>query len=441
GYRVDISPFHAFTDESGNFSVSIDPDEPVFKGVLEVNGSIYGYGSYSMELELDAGSFHDKGKINLFHVDGWYNVAPAAGSTDVEPSTSVIFKFREPIIVPAEDRFSRLFSIIRDGSRSPVPGNYEVSEDNRTITFKPTDGLEPGMLYHVKISRDLMRWDNVSMFPLGNSTGFRVRPPFMNITVIEPSDALELPIDGFIRISFSSLVDKAEIEDEMIIQPPVQGVRFIWVSGSETRITAFFKVSTDYVLELQSGTYGLEGEFLTANFLFPFKTSTGYGNEHVLEEPQIFPSPDGGWEPGQNIRFSGTVTNSTGYLLTVKVLKEGATYREASSFISEGGRYSVNISAPNENGKYTLSIALSMPDGPVADERSYEVQVGDAGAGSEPEDNTTTIILIIIVLVVIAVIIGAVLYGRHQRSRVGSETTGIEYSEDEADWEDIEDEW
>ncbi|MGA1866358.1 MAG: Ig-like domain-containing protein, partial [Thermoplasmatota archaeon] len=442
GYRVDISYFHSFTDESGNFSVSVDPDEPVFKGALEVNGSIFGYGNYKTDLELDAGSFLDSGTINLFHVPGWYEVYPAPDSEDVDPSTSVIFKFKEQILVPGEDRFSRLMSITQDGSRSPVDGNYDVSEDNRTITFKSINDLEPGKLYHVKISKDLMRWNNVSMFPLGNSTIFRVRPPVIQITVMEPSEDRDLPIDGIIRISFSHQVEKKEVEADISFSPIVQGVTFKWTSGSETMISAFFKVSTDYVLEVPSGSYGLEGETLTDDFLFSFKTSAGYENEHSIGDPQIFPSPDGGWAPGQNIRFSGIVANSTGYIITVKILKEGVTYREANSVISLEGRYSLNISAPSKEGKYTLSVSLSMPDGPLADEKTYGVQVGDAGSDSEPGDNTTRmIILAIIVLLVIAVIIVAVLYGRGQRAKAGSKTMGIEYTEVETEWEDTEDEW
>ncbi|MBN1391024.1 MAG: Ig-like domain-containing protein [Candidatus Thermoplasmatota archaeon] len=441
-FRVDFGPFFAFTDVTGDFNISIDPVGPITSDIFSINGSFYGYSTYTSELELEAGSDLMVGTIDLFHVQGWYEVSPAPGSINVDPSTAVVFTFMKPIMVPREERFNKQFSVIADGSSAPVAGQYKVSSDNRTVTFTPGSDLEHDTMYHVRISPELKRGDNVSMFPLGNSTDFRVRPPSIEIIVMEPTDPQSLSIDGGIRISFSIPVKKPLIENDVSIDPTVEGTMFTWVSGSEVTITAFFKMDTAYDLELPAGIYGLEDEPLTTDLLFSFRTTDGYAKGHSMGTPQIFPSPESVWEPGQNIRLSGSVSNSTGYLVMVSFLKDGTSSGEATALVDGEGRYGVNISAPDTAGEYLLSLVVSMPGGPVADERTYEVEVGDAGAASEPKDDLTlVIILVIIILLVIAVIVGAVLIARGQRARIGSEIQDIDYTEVESEWEGTEDEW
>ncbi|MGA1872789.1 MAG: Ig-like domain-containing protein [Thermoplasmatota archaeon] len=439
GFAVTFQEFSALTDETGNFNISVDPNTPSLTGVLTVNGTIYGYTVYTKDLEISAGEVREVGVIDMLHVDGWYTVDPPDGSTNVDPSTVVECVFQEPIIPPEEDRFSRLISIIPDGLSAPVPGQYTVSGGNRTVIFYPDEDLEPNTLYRIRISKDLKREGNISMFPLGNSTTFKIKPPSIVITILEPADPLDVPIDSSIRVAFSYDVVKGSIEGGLDLTPDVEGARFDWVSGSELRFFANFATSTEYELRIPAGIYGSTGEPLPSTFTFSFTTGTGYAFEHDLGSPQIFPSPDQGWEPGQNIRISGIVTGSEGYIITVKMIKEERTHVEETAIVSPDGTWSMNLTAPDENGEYSMTIQISMSGGPVADEEIYQVMVGDVET-SASDDNTNLIMIVIILVLVALIVVAGLMYARTQRVRARKELSGIEYTEVESDWEDEDEE-
>ncbi|MGA1820196.1 MAG: Ig-like domain-containing protein [Thermoplasmatota archaeon] len=440
GYDVVFGSFHDATDDEGYFNISVDPDTASVSGTFSANGSMYGYGSFDLKLYLQAGDVRHLGTIDLFHISGWYTVAPAPGAVNVDPSVVVVFSFKEPIMVPEEDRFSRLLSVVPEGLSAPIAGEYAVGDGNRTVTFTPGDILEPNTVYNIRVSKDLMRWDNVSMFPLGNSTHFKVKPPAITVTVLDPTDPQGVPIDSGIRIAFSYDVEKELVEDNIEILPDVEGIDLEWTSGSEVRIRAYFQVSTEYQLKVKAGIYGIDGEPLPADFSYTFETGAGYGMDHDIGSPQIFPAPGNGWKAGENIRFSGVVSDSAGYEITVRVTKDGSVFREATATVSADGTWSLNISAPDEDGTYTLVVGIAMPGGPVADEVTFEVKVAKEGAATNGDDNTTLILIVLIIIAVLAVIIIAAVYAKNQRAKAARELSDIEYTEVEGDWEDPDEE-
>jgi len=441
GYPVAFGSFQSVTDEDGRFNISVDPDTMSVSGTFSANGSIYGYETFEKEMELEAGVFQHIGTIQLLHISGWYTVIPAPGAVNVDPSTTVVFSFKEPIMVPDEDRFIRLFSVVPEGLSAPLAGQYSVENENRTVTFTPARSLEPSTVYNIRISKDLMRWDNVSMFPLGNTTQFKVKPPAIEITVLEPSDPQGVPIDSGIRLSFSYDVVKDMVEDGIGITPSVAGIRFEWTSGSELRVFAYFQTSTEYVLDVQAGIYGVDGEPLPADFSYDFETGTGYALGHDLGNPQIFPAPGDGWKAGENVRFSGVVSDSAGYEVTVRVTsEEGTVIMEATTTVSADGTWSLNISSPGKDGSYKLVVEISMPGGPVADGSTFDIVVSSQGSSNPGNNNTTLILIVIIILIVLAILIAAVVYARNKRMNADREISNIEYTEVEGDWEDADEE-
>ncbi|MGA1793757.1 MAG: Ig-like domain-containing protein [Thermoplasmatota archaeon] len=440
GYSVGFGSFLATTDAEGYFNISIDPETAMVSSTFSANGSQYGYGTFDLQLELDAGDVRHLGTIDLFHIPGWYTVVPAPGEVNVDPSAVIIFTFKEPIIVPNEDRFNRLLSVVPEGLSAPVAGEYVIGSENRTVTFTPGSLLEPNTVYNIRISKDLMRWDNVSMFPLGNSTNFKVKPPAITVEVLEPSDPQGIPIDSSIRLAFSYDVEKEMVEDSIEFLPDVEGIRFGWTSGSEVRIWAYFQVSTEYQLKVRAGIHGIDGEPLPADFSYNFTTGTGYGLDHDIGSPQIFPAPENGWKLGENIRFSGVVSDSAGYEINIRVTKDGSVEREATTTVSADGTWNLNISAPDEEGSYTLVVEIAMPGGPVADDATFDVEVSKEGASTPDDGNTTLIVIIVIIIVVIAVIIFAAVYARNQRAKADKELSEIDYTEVEGDWEDDDEE-
>jgi hypothetical protein len=438
-FEVRFHQFAAFTDDTGNFNITVDPVIYDVNGELIVNGSIYGYGIFEEDLSLTAGMQYEVGTINLFHVPGWYSVSPSDGSENVDPDTVIVFTFMRSLMVPEPDKMNRFLSLIPEGQSAPIAGDYLVSDENRTVTFTPANELEPNTLYQVKISRDLKGWDNVSMFPLGNRTTFTTKPPAISISIIEPSTADPLPLDGTIRLGFSYNVDKTAVENALSFDPSVGSVMIDWVSGSEIRITGNLRAEEDYTLSLPSGIYGLDNEPVLTDFIFDFTTGAGYGRDHLIGTPQIFPDPEEGWEPGETIRLSGNVDDSPGFIVTLVLSKGDEQILDRTEAIDMNGGWNINITSPLEEGSYKLVLTVSMPEGPVADEIEYDVDVGEASSSTPASNGSTIMIVIIIIIVVLIVIVAAVIYAMNQRKKADDELSSVEYTElKEDDWEDDE---
>jgi hypothetical protein len=438
-YTVSFGKFSAAVGSDGNFNITIDPESEVETDFFIINGSHYGYASYENEFTLPAGTIMQVGTINLLHVPGWYTPNPADGSENIEPDVVITLTFMESVMTPKPDLMDRIISIIPDGSNAPIAGSYSYSNENKTIAFTPSNDLEANTLYSIRISKELMRWDNVTMFPLGNVTIFKIKPPSIIVSLVEPEDISSIPIDGFIRINFNYRVNKEAVELSLSLEPDIEGMNVYWTSSSEFILSGYMTPNTGYSMILPAGVYGLEEEPILVDFELSFTTGEGYGVEHLIGTPQIFPSIDTGWDPGENIRISGIVEDSEGYIVTAVLILDNDEVLSVTDVVASDGSWGINISAPNKEGSYTLKVTISMPGGPNSDELEYTVNVGEVKENGDASDDSWIIIVIVIIAVVLlAILIGAFLYTKKQKALAEKELSRVEYTDVEGEWEDPE---
>jgi len=438
GFTVGFGGFEAVTGDDGSFNISVDLSGKNFEGEFSANGSMYGYAAYTQVVEVEAGEVVEMGTIVLYHLPDWYSLTPTDGSGNVEPDTEITFRFKEPISVPGEDRWTKLLSVIPGGSNAPISGSYSVSNGNRTVVMIPDNLLTPDGLYTVRISRDLKREDNVTMFPVGNETTFRVKPPAIVVSLLEPAELQGVAIDSVFRLSFNYPVFRESIQEGLSFDPAATGLHFDWISDLEVRFTAFLSVDTQYRIVLQAGVYGKGSQPLTEPYTVDLTTGDTYAFTHSMSNLRIFPDPEEGWTTGDSIMLSGGAENSNGYEVRIRISKGGELKLQEVVDVGQGGTWSVNVTVPGEAGTYTLEVLLSMPGGPVSDSISYTVEVGEEGGISDDEGNpATTIIVAVVIVLVILLVIGALLFARSQR-RKAEEELSVDYTEVEGEWEDPE---
>ncbi len=442
GFEITFGPFSDTVDDEGGFNITVDLSSPSLMEDIVINGSVYGYGSFSRELEVGPGEVHEVGEIVLYHMDGWYSLDPMPGSGNVDPSTEVRIDLMRSIIVPDEGNWSRQISVIPESSSAPIPGTYEVLDQNRTIIFTPKNDLMSNVVYRVEISKELLQENGYPVFPLGNVTVFKVEPPAMRISVLEPSpdDTDSFALDDPIRLSFNFPVRKQLLQEGLDLDPEPNGISFQWPTPTELVIHPLVIPDTEYTMTLPVGVYGREDEPLKSPFQLVLTTSSSYSKEHNLGSVQATPATDEGWEVGQQVKFSGFASDAAGWTITLEMMKEGEAVREITTVVDENGTWSLELATSEEAGTYTISISVGVPGGPAADTWTGSVQVKETedttDGGGEDEDNWLIIAMIIIVVVLI--IIGAVFYAANQRKKARKEIESIEYDEVESEWEDGE---
>ncbi|MGA1848129.1 MAG: Ig-like domain-containing protein, partial [Thermoplasmatota archaeon] len=438
GFPVRFGGFEAETLEDGSFNITVDLSVRSMEGEFSVNGSMYGYITYTETVEIEAGEVIEMGNIDLHHLPQWYSVIPSDGSENIEPDTDITFQFKVGIMVPEEDKWTRLLSVIEEGSNAPISGSYSVSNGNRTVVMTPADTLGSNKIYTVRISKDLKREDNITMFPVGNRTTFKVKPPSIGVTLLEPSVLEDVPIDSEFRLAFNFPVVRESIQSGLLFDPSASGIGFEWLSDMEVKVTAYLSVDTQYELVIQSGVYGKASEPLVSPYTVEFTTGDTYGLTHSLTNLQLFPDPEEGWITGDSITISGGADSSKGYIVRIVMKEGGKMVLEEQTSVDEQGQWTLNITVPGEPGTYTLDVELSMPGGPVAASLSYTVEVREEGViGGDDEDLTPLLIAAVIIALVIILVVGAILFARNQRRRAEEELS-VDYTDVEGDWEDPE---
>ncbi|MEA3559303.1 MAG: Ig-like domain-containing protein [Candidatus Thermoplasmatota archaeon] len=444
GFEVEFGHSSDVVDKEGGFNISIDLSENSLSGELAVNGSIYGYGSYFKELEVFPGTVIEVGNLVLQHIDGWYILDPAPGSEDVDPDSVITLRFMRPIIVPDAGNWSRLISVIREGKSAPIPGVHSVSDGNTTVLFTPSIKLENNIVYRVRISEELLQENGIAMFPLGNISIFKVEPPEVKITVIEPAaeDLDSVKLDQSVLLSFSFPVRRISVEENLDIDPLPEGLALEWPTSTELEITMFMLPDTGYTISIPPGVYGTNGEPIKSLFKVTIMSSSGYSTEHNLGSVQGFPDADEDWDVGQQVKITGTAPDAVGWTVTLMFIMDGSVVDEFTSTVGDDGSWNMDITAPMGSGTYDWELTVATPGAPAADTWTGEVKVKNAASDDDDDDagdgDNTLMIAVIIIVVLLIIIVGAVLYAFNQRKKAQEEIDSIEYDDVESEWDQEE---
>lgn len=421
------------TEVDGSFNFSISLPTTSVTGNLVINLTHVGYQIHSQEITLVSGVILDLGLITMIPMDDWYTVSPADGYENVEPDVEIVMSFREEVM--DQGNWSERIRIIRQNTSAPVTGNYVLNSDNRTIVFSPGSDLEENKIYTVKITEKLLLKNGDPMFPVGNITTFKIRPERIDVEVLSPDDISTIPvdIDGEIRLSFGVSVKKEMIEGSLEMEPAVSRISFTWISGSEVVVSSAMASETDYVMSLEPGRYGMEGQVLNTPFVLSFTTGTSYGGDHSFSSLNVIPDPEVGWEVGQTITISGTVGSSEGYQITVTMsdLTETTT-------VTENGTWTLEIVLPDSPFEGKLTVSIGTAGSPAAYSRDFDVDVrepGEVGDDTSEENNDMFIIFGVIVFLVLVILVVIIYMYSRKRSLDDSE---VEYTDVDSDWSDDE---
>lgn len=441
GVEIEFIGQSGTTEEDGSFNISIDLDAPTVSDILIINLSMMGYQPYTEEIELSSGDTYQIGTIDLLPMDDWFTMSPIPGSTDVDPETTVNLTLTSKI-VDVESEIQARVKLVKEGTSAPLSVSYSITNGNLSLVLVPDTDLEDGTLYQLVIEDSLLQENGLPFFPVGKVLSFRTRPPAIRIEVIEPAeDELDdVEIDGSIRLSFGYPMNRTKVMNSMTVSPEVSLERFNWLSSSELSYSAVFMPNTEYTLSLPPDVYGLSDEPLGTQFQLSFTTGDQYGKDHTFTSINLIPEPETGWETSQTIRVSGTVENSAGYTILVK-LGTGDDALTFTTKVLEDGTWSINITLPDEEMKGTFTVGIGVSSSSLAYQRDYDVEIKDPGqvdGQDDPADMTLYYILGAVLLLII-VILAAALYVRNQKKKA-EEASDIDYTDVDVDddWEDDE---
>lgn len=441
GIEIEYNGQSGTTDEDGKFNVSIDLDIPMFSGPVTVNLTGMGYQLYSEDIQLGGGQVYQMGTIDLIPNEDWFTIVPASGTMNIEPDTTFNITFGSSILDPVSG-FSDIFKLVKDGGSAPISGVHTVANSNLSLIFDPDTDLDDGAGYSIIIDDTLLQKNGLPFFPVGKTLVYRVKPPSIDIDVIQPAseELSETDIDLVVRLSFGYAMNKTMVEGSLTISPTVQGLAVNWLSSSEMTVTGLFIPSTEYTLLVPPGVYGLGDEPLGTQFQLVFTTGTEYGGDHSFNSINMIPEPDTGWETGQTVKISGTVTDSIGYTVVISI-GEGDDMKTFTTIVGEDGTWSVDIILPETAMEGKMTVSLGTSDSSSAYSRDYDVEIKDPedDGGEENGEVYTMYYILGAVVILLLIILVAALYIRSQR-RKAEDASDIDYSDVDVDddWEDNE---
>lgn len=221
---------------------------------------------------------------------------PSHESSAIPTNRAITLTFNKPIdpstLSPAR------FTLVSAPTGTPVAGQIAYDETSRTAAFR-TDDLLPGTSYIATISKEIadlagnrMAADYSWQFttaPLATAEEIDLSPPVVVSTYPAP-DAVSIPLDTAILITFSEGVDPATINAQTVIVRK-DGTTVVPGTLSYVGTTASFKpttplqTNTNYVAEVTVGVKDLAGNALLAPYQWSFTTLTPPAVP--LEAPQV----------------------------------------------------------------------------------------------------------------------------------------------------------
>ncbi|MDG6224197.1 MAG: Ig-like domain-containing protein [Candidatus Thermoplasmatota archaeon] len=437
GLEVNFGTFVSQTGDDGEFNITVDLSGPTLDGILSFNGSAWGYESLSQSISITPGVVVDAGTIHLAMLPGRCTIDPEDGSNNVEPDIAVSFTFSEPVIVPEEGLSARLF-LSRNGSTTPIPGSYEASNGNRTITFSPTFQLEESMVYVATVRNALMLGTGYPACPVGHTSRFTVRMPMVRISLLSPDTSIleELPLDEPIVLSFSMPVNRTMVESSLVIDPDPLLLRYLWRTSTELEIVLFMTPLSEYTLTLPRSDLGMDGQMGMEELSIQFTAGRSYARSHEERSFSILPDTIPEVKPGQEIRLNGLIDGSKGYDVVVKLTGNGMEQEHVAQ-VGEDGSWDIAFKAPNASGTYTISLTIGVPGAPSCIEpRSYTIEVGSEKEVDEPYDIQGLMVPVLVGLFILIIVLVAIAVFFVQRKRARETLENIDYDSVDIDMEE-----
>jgi len=438
GIVVRIGGFSTETDEKGNFSIMVDHDSTQFSGALLVEGWVLGYENHTENLTFQAGSTLELDPVRLELMEGWYVVTPSPGTEGVPIDTEVVFTFMHPVVLPEADRQS-LLSVRRNGMPAPISGQYEISEDNRTVVFTPSNLLMDSTMYIVTVTERLQLEDGRTALPVGKVTNFTTSSPSLSISW-QPADLSGLALDQPIRITFGVDVVQEDVQSAFEISPEAQ-IWYSWpVSNREVLLRALLKPTTDYTLTLPAGDYGLNGEGLTEDFDLIFTTGDGYVGSYDLTGVIIEPLVTTNWTGGDEVKINGLNEDAAGYIVKAAIIGGGGTLVSGDTTVGDDGSWELTLTIPEveEAGTYRLNISIGAPDADPASYLERTVTIEPKGEVKEDEEFPVIAVIAVAAVVLVLVLLVVVVLVMKKQKEKALEGPDIEYDKVDVEWQEKE---
>ena len=424
-------------NEEGIFNVTVDMDALELDLVLKVDGSSLGYEVLYHNFSVDSGADIDLGSLSLSPIQGLFSVTPGNGEASVDPGTDVVLEFRDPI-ASDESQLPELIELIPADAQAPLTGTYSLENGSRRVVFTPSNRLEEGRSYIVRISSDLAFQGGDMVLPVGKESSFTVRKKAVEIDLISPdSDKLnDLPLDGTLRFSFGVALNKTYLEESMDIDPFPLRRSIVWHSASEASLRMFLEEGVFYTLTIPSGVYGREGEVLPDHYSLDLYSGGGYGGQYFESSFSIEPPLEDEMSPGGELRFNGIIENGSGMEAVVSITGDGVD-RTHTSTVGEDGSWQIIFDLPNTTGSLEVKFHFGIPGQEPVDERSWNIDIMQAEdePDQDGEDNSVMLIAIIIGIVALAVAVVIFIYINRKR-REEPEAEDIEYDEVDIEMEE-----
>jgi hypothetical protein len=138
------------------------------------------------------------------------SVLPASGSISVEPASSIVLQFSEPVarasIVPA--------SVSLSGPGGTVAADYTFNDSDRTVTMTPSQPLPLNRTFTVSVTSAVT---DVAGNPLAtaSSTTFKTKSPDTTpprvASIVPVNGAVNVPVGTAVDVTFTEPVDRSTI--------------------------------------------------------------------------------------------------------------------------------------------------------------------------------------------------------------------------------------
>ena len=197
------------------------------------------------------------------------NITPRQGETDVLLDAPVTVQFSQPMDRPSTEE---AFLLLHDGER--VPGAFEWSDDNRTLTLKPDALFDIESVYSLSIADSARSASGEATISQGVTYTFTtVKRPGIDSTYPANNEQGVQP-GGGVSITFRSPMNMDTLEGKVeIVQP--EGVEWMpIVQGDRTLYMDFALLpETTYAITVKAGAEDLYGNAIETDYTFTFTTA------------------------------------------------------------------------------------------------------------------------------------------------------------------------
>lgn len=197
------------------------------------------------------------------------SITPPQGQTDVLLDALVQVQFSQPMDRPSTEE---AFLLLHDGER--VPGAFEWTGGDRTLTFTPGDLLDIESVYSLSLAASARSASGEASIRQGVTYTFTtVRRPGIDSTTPANGEQGVQP-GGGVSITFRSPMNMDTLEGKvMIVQP--EGVEWMPIAQGDRALYMDFAAlpETTYVITVKAGAEDLYGNAIETDTTFSFSTA------------------------------------------------------------------------------------------------------------------------------------------------------------------------